>query len=368
MATKLEKQIIQKMDGTRTFGSIGKEFGLSYQIIKTIADKNGIARPKSVTKAVKLEQEVIKQVNKGNNIKYIAKKLNVTVKEINKIIDKIIDNNSIREDVGPCETTEMILNEVERLGLNSAAALLGIRVNVIKKIVTAKSIAGEGRTLKAKLDRNKELCTLLIETEMTYTELGKSFGISKARVQQFAKANGVSRWEYTRKKKQELAEKINADYKAGLSYDEIVERNDLRNVKLSSLKKYGCGSVFHRFRKERNKNIVKEYKKDIAKNVLKSNHPAMNNPERVVTLGSVYAISGRDGFKKYPNVGNRNAGGVFEKPEIIKFIKTKRDKHKLPFSEIAILIQTKGWLTPCGKEYSASNVYQKYNAIKKHKA
>ena len=59
MATKLEKQIIQRMDGKKTFGQIGKEFGLSCQTIKAIAEKNGIIRPKNKSSKTVIEEVVV---------------------------------------------------------------------------------------------------------------------------------------------------------------------------------------------------------------------------------------------------------------------------------------------------------------------
>jgi len=314
MATKLEKQIIQRMDGKTTFGKIGQEFGLSYQTVKAIATANGIERPKSKSAADRVESKVIDLIKAGNPMKVVMKKTRLTDYMVNKIAKK---------------------NNV--------------------------SIAKINRNLKA--ERNKELIEAINTSGLTYREIGVKYNVSKARVQELAKKNGISRWKVSRERKKQLAASIERDYKAGLSYEQMKEKYDLGKVDFKALK---IQPLATRFRKDRDVKIVAEYKRKTAKEVLKSNDPAMDNPDRLTAIDSVYGVTGRAGFKKYPNVGNRNAGGVFEKPEIIKFIKDKRDKNNLSFKEISILMQEKGFKTPYGRDYTMSNVYQKYLAIKKH--
>lgn len=316
MATKLEKEIIQKMDGKRTFGKIGQEFGLSYQTIKGIAERNGIERPKS-KKKLSLEKRALDLLDGTITKKEVAKRLKVSTPTIDRI----------------CKEYDITI---------------------------------DGRNLRAFTDRNDELVSLLKEGKLNYVELGKRFGITKARVYQFAKANGVSRWKISREKHKAIAIAIEVDYKAGLSYKEIRDKYNLLKLDRETLKRYGYTSLSQRFRSERNKLIISEYKRKSAKVVLQSDKPSMDNPDRLTSVDSIYSISSRSGFKKYPNIGNRNAGGVFEKPEIIKFIKDKRDKNGLNFIEITTLLNSKGWRSPMNKEYKVANVYQKYLAIKRH--
>ena len=316
MATKLEKEIIQKMDGKTSFGKIGKHFGLSYQTIKAIATANGIERPSlvSVKGTTKTEIKVIKLISGGGTIKDVMKKVKLSNYMVRKIIKKY-------------------------------------NLDIFK-------VNGN---LKA--ERNIELLEAINTSGLTYREIGAKYNVSKARVQELAKKNGISRWKMSREKNRELVISIERDYKAGLSYDEMKAKYDIKAINFTTLK---IQPLAARYRKERNTKIVTEYKNTTAKSVLKSNDPAMDNPDRLRTVKSVYDISGKHGFKKYPNIGNRRAGGVFEAPKTIKLIKKLREKNKLSFKEIAIILNSKGLKTPMGKEYTNHNLRYKYKAIVKH--
>ena len=316
MATKLEKQIIQRMDGKTTFGKIGQEFGLSYQTIKAIATAHGIERPKSKSAADRLETKVIDLLKAGNPMRVVIKKTKLTDYMVNKIAKK----NNI-------------------------------------------SITKINHNLKA--ERNKELIEAINTSGLTYREIGEKYNVSKARVQELAKKNGISRWKVSRERNKQLAVSIERDYKAGLTYEQMKEKYDLGKVDFKSLK---IQPLATRFRKDRDAKIVSEYKTKTAKSVLKSNDPAMDNPDRLTAINSVYGVTSRNGFKKYPNVGNRNAGGVFEDPKTIKLIKKLREKGELSFNEIAIVLNSKGLKSPMGKEYTGHNLRFKYKAIVKHNA
>ena len=316
MATKLEKQIIQRMDGKTTFGKIGQEFGLSYQTIKAIADANGIKRPPSYSKSQRLEAKVIDLIKAGNPMKVVMKKTKLTDYMVNKIAKK--HNISITKING---------------------------------------------NLKA--ERNKELIEAINNSGLTYREIGEKYNVSKARVQELAKKNGISRWKVSRERNKQLAVSIERDFKAGLTYEEMKEKYDLGKIDFKSLK---IEPLATRYRKERDSKIVAEYKKKTAKSVLKSNDPAMDNPDRLTAINSVYGVTRKMGFKKYPNVGNRNAGGVFETPKTIKLIKKLREKNELSFNEIAAVLNSKGLKSPMGKEYTGHNLRFKYKAIVKHNA
>lgn len=304
------------MDGKTTFGKIGQEFGLSYQTIKAIADANGIKRPKSYSKSQRLEAKVTDLIKAGTPMKVVMKKTKLTDYMVNKIAKKH---------------------------------------NI--------SIAKINGNLKA--ERNKELIEAINTSGLTYREIGVKYNVSKARVQELAKKNGISRWKVSRERNKQLAVSIERDYKAGLTYEQMKEKYDLGKVDFKTLK---IEPLATRYRKDRDAKIVAEYKKKTAKSVLKSNDPAMDNPDRLTAIKSVYGVTRKMGFKKYPNVGNRNAGGVFETPKTIKLIKKLREKNKLSFNEIAAVLNSKGLKSPMGKEYTGHNLRFKYKAIVKHNA
>ena len=359
MATKLEKQIIQRMDGKRTFGQIGQEFGLSYQTIKTIAAANGIERPKSKSKSVRLEASVIKALTKGKTVKEVAAKYSMTQKTVRELA--ITNDFSINGN-----RNAKILKGLETA--NNCAELareLGVSAPTVRKIAKANNIKLEGRGFPAKTERNDELVGLLKEGNMTYPQLAAKFGVTKQRIYQFAKANGISRWKLSRELHQKTAIAIEADYKAGVSYEDMKEKYNLANVNFAKMKMMPLAT---RYRKDRDAKIVAEYKKKTANAVLKSTDPAMDNPDRLTSQHTIYGISSKHGYKKYPNIGNRNAGGVFEAPKTIKMIKKLREKNKLSFNEIAVILNSKDLKTPMGKEYTGHNLRFKYQGIVKHNA
>ena len=213
------------------------------------------------------------------------------------------------------------------------------------------------------MNRNVELLALIRGGKMTYLQLGIKFGVTKQRIHQLAKSNGISRWNLSRENHKNTAIAIEADYKAGVSYEDMKEKYDLANVNFA---KMGMLSLATRYREDRDVKIVSEYKNKTAKSVLKSNDPSMNNPDRLTNINSVYNIASARGFKKYPNIGNRSAGGVFETPKTIKMIKKLREVNKLSFNEIAIILNSKDLKTATGKEYTGGNLRLKYQGIKRH--
>ena len=233
--------------------------------------------------------------------------------------------------------------------------------------ITGRRGNGNGM-LKAK--RNEEILTLLKE-DNSMVSIAKKFNVSKARVQQVAKKNGISRWEMSREKYKTTLIEIEADYKAGMGYDEIRNKYNLNgnSTLLSGLRKNGLGAFARRFRHKRDEEIVNEYKTKIAKDVLKSKNPLMDSPERLTNLGSVYKISTKVGFKKYPKVGNRSAGGFFLEQEVIDIIKEMkaRKPKKASNQEVSDFLNLRGYKTPQGKEYTTYNVNFKWVKIRKLK-
>lgn len=279
MGTKLEKQIIQRMNGKTTFGQIGKEFGLSCQTIKAIAENNGIQRPK-----------------------------NKSTKKIKEV-----------------KTTVKVDGRVS----NGAKKAFTERNNLILEMV-----------------RNGE----------TYPSVAAKMGITTQRIYEIVKKRGFSKWGEIREANVKLKQNIESDFKAGLSYEELKSKYNK-----------GLTGLPIKFRNKRDVSIVREYKTKTATNVLKCSSKVLNNPNRINTECSVYNIASKSGYKKFPMIGNRSAGGVFEDTKIIEFIKNERDKNNLSFSKIATLLNTNNFKSITGIEFKMMNVRAKYLAIKKHK-
>lgn len=106
-----------------------------------------------------------------------------------------------------------------------------------------------------KNERNSEVIRLLKETDLTYPEIGKRFGISKQRIQQISKANGYDRMELRKinrqGKLQEIAELIKRN--PCMSLKEIQEFYNLTHTEMS---RFGVFKLHRDIVQER---IVNEY-------------------------------------------------------------------------------------------------------------
>lgn len=244
---------------------------------------------------------------------------------------------------------------------------LGISKATVKRVAMDNNLeVVDSRTLRAKFSRNEELKELL-DIGMTYEEAAEKMGITKQRVYQIAKKNGIRRWEETRQEHETWINVIKADIEVGLTYYELIDKHSITPKEMARLRYYGLGNIFTDFLKERNQKVVKEYKNRIAKDIVAKHSPSLDNPLPISNINQVYRISSNLGYRKYPNIGNRSAGGVFEDQDVIMIIKVKREVDELSFQKIADLLNEKGYTTPMGKPYQSANVRAKYLGIKKHK-
>jgi hypothetical protein len=216
-----------------------------------------------------------------------------------------------------------------------------------------------------KVERNNKVITLIVDDGKSYTEIAEQMGVSKARVQQIAKSKGISKWTISREKYRVMAENITKDLAAGISYQDINRKYNVKKYS-TGLKKYNLNALSTKLKITRNENIVNRYKSITAKSIINSTENGLVNPNKLSQIDSVYAIASKLGYKKFPGIGNRNGGGVFEDKKIIKLIKDKRDIEKLSFRAIAEYLNDNGIKTVTGKLYSTSNLNAKYKAIKKH--
>jgi len=93
-------------------------------------------------------------------------------------------------------------------------------------------------TKKERLKRDEEIKNLFHHTDLTYTEIGKVYGVTKQCINQIAKRMGISRWEESRKRNEVIL--------------------DLRKKRKQKLH-------------ERNQLIVKEYRTKTAKQLIEDN-------------------------------------------------------------------------------------------------
>tara|TARA_R110000824_G_scaffold113599_6_gene263374 strand:- start:1098 stop:1925 length:828 start_codon:yes stop_codon:yes gene_type:complete len=209
--------------------------------------------------------------------------------------------------------------------------------------------------------RNEKLIAAIRKGELTYKEIGKKYNITKQRVSQFAKTDKVSRWEESREKISSLIVDVKEDIEKGLTYKGICEKYGDNYYLKQTVK----GGLHTHLRKKRDKEIVSQYKQTTAKSIISDISPLLDSPQRIVTTHQIYNISVKNGYKKYPKIGNRSKGSFFESDRVIKLIKELKNKN-YSYRKIADSLNEKGWKSPMGKTYSSANVLSKHKLIKKY--
>ena len=254
-------------------------------------------------------------------------------------------------------TTNLSSSEIgEQVGLKSPTVRkVGIENNI--------SLKRLNRRKTYQTDRNEKLIEDIRKGKLSYKEIGKKYNITKQRISQFARDNNISRWEESRKTIKNIKEDIKEDIIKGVPYKTICEKYRYKKYSKSVLSDM---KLFTYFIEKRNKEIINLYKEMTAKDTITIPVNVLDDPYRITRLGTVYDISSKSGYKKYPMIGDRCKGGVFEPKKVINLIKKLRSKN-YGYRKIALELNKKGWKTPTGKLYSPMNVSNKHKGILKYK-
>lgn len=225
------------------------------------------------------------------------------------------------------------------------------------------------RPKRSDKSRHEKIIKLLKEGNLSYEMIGAKFGVSKQRIYQFAREYDLRRNINGKVKKENLIHEIECEIKKGISYHELKDKFELNWSKLACLKRYGFdGNLSTRYRRIRNEEIISQFKVKTAREVLESNDRKIGDPNRVNTKDSIYRIATSNGFKKYPKIGDRCYGGIFEDKKILEFITDKRDNEAWTYKQISDALNEIGYLTITGKEFTPPNVRLKYKSFKKIKS
>ena len=245
---------------------------------------------------------------------------------------------------------------------------LNLSSETIKKVgkrnaINIERIKMRGPSIWRKEERNVEIIEALKNGDK-YDKIASNFNITKQRVQAIAIKNGISRWEQKRTKFKSIIKQINKDYKLGLTFEELIEKYNMNDPSFKhQLKYYGLESLEKRFRNVRNNEIITTYKNTTANVVLMNPNPVLNDPNRIETISSVYKISSKSGFSKYPNI-RRGVKGLFADPQVIKIIKARKTSpYKYTNKMIADELNESGFKTTYGKKFSwhtIQNIWDKY--------
>lgn len=221
-----------------------------------------------------------------------------------------------------------------------------------------------------KSERNIKILSL-INSGNTFLSISKRYNISTQRVQQISKEHGIFIHKKNHKKKEEIVKLIKEDI-LKLTYGEIRKKYDIFekhswviiNKKFKEI--YG-ENIVDIMRKNRNKIILNKYSSGYtAKETLELEEQCLKSPIRFTKERDVYRVSVNQGYKKYPDVINRAAGGSFEDEKIIKLIVKMHEKDKMSFNKISKSLNEKGFLTVTGAKFSPQNTFKKYNNYIKH--
>lgn len=240
---------------------------------------------------------------------------------------------------------------------------LNMSHTTIKKVVIANGIDIDGRIkagkLRRKTKRNERIYKKLLNGEK-YQDIAENMNITKARVEQVAVLYKYSRWEESRKRRQEIVEKLNKDIHSGLSYQKILKKykpvlNFIRSH--SDFPK----RLYNYFMNKRNVEIGVKYQSGKkARKIISSDNKIINDPQKVKSLSNIYAICSKQGIYKYPKVGRRIDGGSFEKVSILRLVKDLREVKQFSFEAIANYLNSKNHKTICGKSFNMANARFKY--------
>ena len=222
---------------------------------------------------------------------------------------------------------------------------------------------------QAKIEKRNAEIIKLIEDGLTYSEIGKKYGLTKQGISNIAIKYGIKGgYKKHTNYYPKLVKKILGDIDGGvLTYQELKEKYDLNETTMSRLRYHGITNLYSQFMDVRNSEILNEYKNKTAKNVTKVINSKLDDPNRITTENGVYRVTNKVGYKKYPKIGNRNAGGSFEDRKILKYIADKRDNHSWTFQKISDKLNKLGYKSISGVEFNMMLVRYKYKSYKKNK-
>jgi predicted transcriptional regulator len=249
---------------------------------------------------------------------------------------------------------------------------LNISRDIIKKVAKNNNINIDGRIksgiMKQKAARNEYIYKMILEGT-TYQKISEKTNITKQRVQQIAKSLNFSRWVQIRNNEKITIKSIEEDISKGLFYNDLKNKYNINDCKIKGmLRRNNCKILKNKRENEfinRNKTIVSEYRNGkSASMILLLDSNVISEPAKINSVGSVYSICAKQGFRKYPKVKNRMSGEVFESIKVLKLIVHLREKKHLTLVGISSYLNEKNHKTICGKIFSFSNVSNKYKLAK----
>lgn len=206
---------------------------------------------------------------------------------------------------------------------------------------------------------------LLKTTDLTFNAIGERYGISKARVGQIYQEHGLGLKKVTiRKNWEKICKTILADLDNNSNVELLAKQYGLTIAQLNSKFNYYTGrSLYSIVIERRNDAVVETFLKgSTAKTIVNSDAKVLDNPHKLSDIDSIYGINRKRGIKRYPNIGNRSKGGIFETRKVLDLI-IKFRNNGLTYANIADKLNELGHLTISGLPFTGPNVHVKYSRI-----
>lgn len=214
--------------------------------------------------------------------------------------------------------------------------------------------------------KREEKLLKLLNSDMSYEDIGNKFGITKQRINQIAKRHGIKRWEQIKEYKSKIYNNVLQDLNNDLPLNKIYKKYKLNKNIIHPIFYEKQDSLIKRFRDKRDSTIVSNFiGGSTAKVITKRNDKELLDPTKLNGINYIYQINTKNGVKRYPMIGNRGAGECSWDKDVVKFIINKREKSKWTFIKITEELNKKGKRTVTGKQFQTPNVYMKYFNLKR---
>tara|TARA_R110000803_G_scaffold114067_1_gene182527 strand:+ start:72 stop:1073 length:1002 start_codon:yes stop_codon:yes gene_type:complete len=254
----------------------------------------------------------------------------------------------------------------EQLGLSSSVVRDAAQKLRFKKDKETNIALKKYPNPKKLIEREQEIISLN-EKGVPNTKIADKYNISKQRVYQILKNNDISRNKQIKENYEEIRNQIKSDLNNGLTLGQLIKKwGNYKKIRYYFPEIY---KLTKQLREHRNKEIGKLYLNgNTAKEITNKTTPdTLLQPKQINGESHIYRINTKQGIKKYPNVGMKCYGGIFEDRKILQYIQNKRDKHNWSFSLITEKLNKLGYVTITGKEFKTPNVYEKYLSYKTKK-
>lgn len=310
---------------------------------------------------------VVSLLNKGTAIGIIVKKTRISHGTINKIAKQLdlpitAGKRGRKLDV----KKEMRALSLIKKGLfaGDISKKTGIASSTIKEIAKRNNIPvvirKRGGTLVVNKKRERQIVSL-IKLGLTMEEIGDKFKLTRQRIHQIASRNNFKIHKIRKEERLKLAQDIKNN---NTPYKKVIRGNHKKHSPraiLNTYKKLYGNGLIDLERDHRNSIIVNKFsvEKKAANDILNLKTPDLVNPNQIKTRNYIYRITSRSNAKRFPQIGSRRSGLVFEKKKVTNMIVKLRNEG-LSFEKITDKMNASGLKTIQGLEFKWPNVRMKY--------